>query len=90
MYLVFLYVVFNIIRIIYVSYCSIISYSVYSVKVSINVVKFHLAAECVPGVHFKGCGKIIAKWSLLLRVWFGTTSNVTRRGRTHQGLFFRF
>ena len=48
---------------------------------------YHLAAECV---HFKGCGKIIAKWSLLLRVWIGTTSNVTRRGRTQQGLFFRF
>ena len=44
---------------------------------------YHLAAECV---HFKGCGKIIAKWSLLLRVWIGTTSNVTRRGRTQQGL----
>ena len=29
---------------------------------------------------------IIAKWSLLLRVWIGTTSNVTRRGRTQQGL----
>ena len=48
---------------------------------------YHLAAECV---HFKGCGKIIAKWSLLLRVWIGTTSNVTRRGRTQQGLFFVF
>ena len=48
---------------------------------------YHLAAECV---HFKGCGKIIAKWSLLLRVWFGTTSNVTKLDRTHQGLFVVF
>ena len=33
---------------------------------------------------------IIAKWSLLLRVWFSTTSNVTKLDRTHQGLFVRF